>query len=114
MELHLVHRSASGGLAVVGVLLQRGTTSGALATVFEHLPEQVGVPEELESTFDPRTFLPRSLANYRYGGSLTTPPCTEGVRWVVLAEPVAVSDEHMAEFAAQVSFNARPVQRRSR
>jgi carbonic anhydrase len=113
MELHLVHRSAAGELAVVGVLLNRGSTSGALSVVFDHLPTEVGVLEELPP-FNPRAFLPSSLVHYRYAGSLTTPPCREGVRWMVLAQPRTVSDEDMARFAAQVSFNARPVQRRSR
>jgi carbonic anhydrase len=114
MELHLVHRSATGALAVVGVLLNRGGSTGALSAVFDHLPHAVGEEEELEQTFNPRTFLPASLVNYRYAGSLTTPPCSEGVRWMVLASPVTVSDEHMARFAAQVNFNARPVRRKSR
>ncbi len=65
----------------------------------------------LEEEFDPAAFLPRSRVNYRYAGSLTTPPCTEGVRWIVLAEPVPISDEHMALFNERVFFNARPVQR---
>lgn len=114
MELHLVHRGDTGGLAVLGVLLVRGDSSRALAPVFEHLPTEIGVREPFETPFNPRDFLPPSLANYRYAGSLTTPPCTEGVRWVVLADPVTVSDEEMAKFAAGISFNARPIQRRTR
>jgi carbonic anhydrase len=111
MELHLVHRSAEGSLAVVGVFLRRGPDSGALAPIFESLPDDVDVHHPLEEEFDPATFLPRSRVNYRYAGSLTTPPCTEGVRWIVLAEPVTISDEHMALFNERVFFNARPVQR---
>jgi carbonic anhydrase len=114
MELHLVHRSTTGALAVVGVLLNRGGSTGALSVVFDHLPRVVGEEEVLAQAFDPLAFLPSSPAHYRYAGSLTTPPCSEGVRWMVLATPVTVSDEHMARFAAQVSFNARPVQRKSR
>lgn len=114
MELHLVHRSATGALAVVGVLLNRGGASGALSAIFDHLPRVVGEEELLAEPFDPRAFLPSSPVHYRYAGSLTTPPCSEGVRWMVLATPVTVSDEHMARFAAQVNFNARPVQRKSR
>jgi carbonic anhydrase len=111
MELHLVHRSAQGGLAVVSVFLSRGATSGALAPIFESLPDDVGVHHPLDEEFDPGTFLPRSRVSTRYAGSLTTPPCSEGVRWIVLAEPVTISDEHMALFAERVVFNARPVQR---
>ena len=80
MELHLVHRSRQGSLAVVGVFLRRGADSGALAPIFESLPDDVDVHHALEEEFDPAHFLPRSRVNYRYAGSLTTPPCTEGVR----------------------------------
>jgi carbonic anhydrase len=112
LELHLVHRAADSSLAVIGVFLRRGANSGALAPIFEALPDDVGVHHELEAAFAPEAFLPRVRRHYRYLGSLTTPPCTEGVKWVVLSEPVTVSDEHMAQFAERIHFNARPVQRR--
>lgn len=70
------------------------------------------VHHELDAPFNPETFLPRNRAHYRFGGSLTTPPCLEGVRWFVLAQPVTVSDEHLARFVGLVGFDARPVQRR--
>jgi carbonic anhydrase len=111
VELHLVHRSAQGSLAVLGVFLRRGAESGALAPIFESLPDDVDVHHPLGEEFDPGSFLPRSRSHYRYAGSLTTPPCSEGVRWIVLAEPVTISDEHMARLAERVVFNARPVQR---
>jgi len=75
MELHLVHQSAAGRLAVVGLLLRRGNSSGGLSPIFEQLPDDVGVHHPLEE-FDARDLLPRNLANYRYAGSLTTPPCS--------------------------------------
>lgn len=112
MELHLVHRSAAGALAVVGVFLRRGPSSGALGPIFDQLPADVDVHHELEEPFNPAAFLPRSRVHYRLMGSLTTPPCSEGVRWIVLADPVSISDEHMARFNDIVRFNARPVQRR--
>lgn len=111
MELHLVHRSDEGRLAVVGVLLQRGASSGALAPIFEQLPDAVGPHAPLAEPFDPRDFLPEQLRHLRYEGSLTTPPCSEGVRWMVLAEPRTISDEDMARFNQIVRFNARPAQR---
>jgi len=110
MELHLVHRSASGALAVVGVFLKRSDSSGALGAIFEHLPNEVGVREPIES-FNPARFLPPSRVHLRYAGSLTTPPCTEGVRWMVMLQPVTISDEDMAQFNERIRFNARPVQR---
>jgi carbonic anhydrase len=111
MELHLVHRSEAGELAVLGVFLQRGASSGALAPIFEQLPDQVGPHTPLAEPFDPSEFLPGSRRHFRYEGSLTTPPCSEGVRWLVLREPVSISDEHIARFDQIVRFNARPAQR---
>ena len=111
MELHLVHRSAAGRLAVVGVFLTRGTTSGALAPIFANLPDGVGVHHQLPEPFDPTGFLPARRNHFRYLGSLTTPPCSEGVRWFVMIDPLTVSDEDVARFAERIHFNARPVVR---
>ena len=114
MELHLVHRAADGSNAVIGVFLKRGPSSGALAPVFEALPDDLNVHHPLGAPLDPAAFLPRLRTHYRYLGSLTTPPCTEGVKWVVMSEAVTVSDEDMAQFAERIHFNARPVQREAR
>lgn len=111
MELHLVHTSANGSNAVIGVFLERGDSSGALAPIFANLPDDLNVKHPLDALFDPGEFLPSSQFHYRYIGSLTTPPCTEGVQWIVLTEPVTVSDEDIAQFAKRISFNARLVQR---
>ena len=113
MELHLVHKSAMGTNAVIGVFLRRGGSSGALAPIFAELPDIVAenVKYEIEGTFNPAAFLPPRASHSRYTGSLTTPPCTEGVKWVLMTQPVEVSDEDFAQFAAQVNFNARYSQR---
>jgi carbonic anhydrase len=113
MELHLVHKSAAGTNAVIGVFLRRGATSGALAPIFAELPDIVAenVKYEIDGTFNPASFLPRRADHSRYTGSLTTPPCTEGVKWVLMTQPVEVSDEDFAQFAAQINFNARYTQR---
>ena len=111
MELHLVHKSAAGDTAVVGVLLQRGASSGALAPIFAELPDDVEVHHPLPAPFNPGRFLPVDRAHYRYEGSLTTPPCTEGVHWLVLKDPITVSSEDLAQFHERIHFNARPVQR---
>ena len=112
MELHLVHTSADGSIAVIGVFLRRGQSSGALAPIFDSLPDDLNAHHHLVDPFNPAAFLPTSTRHYRYAGSLTTPPCTEGVQWLVMTEPVTVSDEHMVQFAQRIHFNARPVQRR--
>ena len=114
MEMHLVHASADGSNAVIGVFLERGQSSGSLAPIFHHLPDDVNTKHHLDASFNPRNFLPKSDAHFRYLGSLTTPPCTEGVQWIVMNEPVAVSDEDMAQFAERIHLNARPVQRQVR
>jgi len=114
MEMHLVHSSADGEIAVIGVFLTRGDSSGSLAPIFNSLPEigaELNTREELADAFDPLSFLPAGQKHYRYLGSLTTPPCTEGVKWVVMREPVSVLDKDMAQFAARISFNARSTQR---
>jgi carbonic anhydrase len=116
MEMHLVHKSAAGDTAVVGMFLRRSRSSGQLAAVFANLPA-VDAPLNTRTPLPPfnlRSFLPKSLTNYRYLGSLTTPPCTEGVHWVVLEDVMTVSDEDMAQFTRRIAFNARPVQRRSK
>jgi carbonic anhydrase len=114
MEMHLVHQALDGSNAVIGVFLKRGTSSGALGPIFANLPDDINVHHPLDAPFNPITFLPRSRAHYRYVGSLTTPPCTEGVQWVVMREPVTISDEDMAQFAERIHFNARFVQRQLR
>ena len=114
MELHLVHKSAAGVNAVVGVLMVRGASSGALAPIFAQLPNDLNVQHPLPAPFNPGNFLPANRAYYRYEGSLTTPPCTEGVHWVVLKDPITVSSEDLAQFHERIHFNARPVQRFSR
>jgi carbonic anhydrase len=111
MEMHLVHQTADGRYAVIGLFLKRAPSSGALAPIFAQLPDDVGPKHPLAAPFDPASFLPGSLAHYRYVGSLTTPPCTEGVQWFVMREPLTVSDEDIAQFAERIHFNAREVQR---
>lgn len=112
MELHLVHASADGSNAVIAVFLKRGRNSGALAPIFAQLPNELNVHVPLNAPFNPKRFLPKSRKHYHYRGSLTTPPCTEGVQWIVMSQPATVSDEDMAQFAERIHFNARLVQRK--
>jgi carbonic anhydrase len=96
---------------VVAVLLDRGRGSGALAPIFRQVPNDFNVHHELEAPFDPADFLPDDRSHIPYMGSLTTPPCTTGVRWLVLTNPVRVGSEQLAQFHERIHFNARPVQR---
>lgn len=113
MELHIVHQNpVTGGLAVVGVMLQEGETNEAYSAVFDNLPPEESEPDEAtELTISAADLLPEHTdAYFTYEGSLTTPPCSEIVRWLVLAEPVTLSAEQIAAFGAIYDNNARPVQ----
>lgn len=111
MELHLVHRDAAGNLAVVGIMLEEGSVANeAFAAVFDNLPDQKGTPEPNALTVDASKLLPTDRRYTTYSGSLTTPPCTQGVRWLVLDTPVMVSAQQIAAFATLFESDARPVQ----
>ncbi|MCY4064298.1 MAG: carbonic anhydrase family protein [Chloroflexi bacterium] len=112
LEIHFVHQDPnSGNLAVVGVLLVEGENySDAYAVVFDHLPAQVGEPEAAGEPIALAALLPEARTFYTYQGSLTTPPCSEIVRWLLLDQPVALSAQQIAAFTAIYDGNARPVQ----
>jgi len=107
---HLVHKSAKGELAVVAVLFEQGRDNPALAPLLAALPEQAGTTRQLATPFDPTTLLPSQRGYYAYTGSLTTPPCSEGVRWQVFKQPVELSEQQLAQFQRLYPMNARPVQ----
>lgn len=110
MEMHFVHQSSAGNLAVLGVLMKRGRPSAALAPVWAALPRSESPEQSGQATIDPTALLPKHRGHYRYDGSLTTPPCTEGISWVVFEEPIEVSEDQIRKFAAIFPMNARPVQ----
>jgi carbonic anhydrase len=112
MEMHIVHRSTEGGLAVVGVMLEVGAENEALGPVFDHIPTEVGDEAETVDgeTVDLAAVLPDTRTYYQYPGSLTTPPCSEDVAWQVLTTPVEISQDQLEAFTTVVDGNARPVQ----
>lgn len=111
MELHLVHKDAGGRIAVAGVLIVEGAHNPAYEPVLANMPSQMGEAELIPgTTIDPAALLPTDRGHYRYHGSLTTPPCTEGVAWFVLAEPVELSAAQIVAFRALYDGNYRPVQ----
>lgn len=112
MELHLVHKSAAGALAVVGVFIKAGARSAALAPVFDNMPAQESGSADI-SGFNPADLLPHDRGYFRYMGSLTTPPCSEGVVWSVFREPVEASADQIRRFANLYPVNARPAQRQN-
>ncbi|MCH8623027.1 carbonic anhydrase family protein [Undibacterium sp. TS12] len=105
---HFVHKNADGKLFVVAALFKTGKENAALAPVFSALPAE-GKPNTLAS-FDPAAVLPENRAYYKFMGSLTTPPCSDGVRWHVLKQPVELSKAQLAAFKKMYPMNARPVQ----
>ena len=116
IEMHLVHKTPGGRLAVVGVFIQPGEANPELTKIWERLPKRSGQTARIAS-FDLAGLLPASLASYRYAGSLTTPACGQGVQWNVLAGPITLTSEQIQKlrniFYGNREFpngNRRPVQ----
>ena len=112
LEIHFVHQDPnSGALAVVGIMLtEREDDNEAYAAVFDHLPADVGAPEATGEPLALAALLPQARTFYTYQGSLTTPPCSEIVRWLLLDTPVELSAAQIAAYRAIYDGNARPVQ----
>ena len=92
-------------------MLNLGAANAGLEPVWAKLPAEANAKEAPRAPFDAATLLPAKHAAYRYQGSLTTPPCSEGVEWSVLKEKATLSDAQSQAFAAIfASGNARPVQ----
>ncbi|MHA1523366.1 MAG: carbonic anhydrase [Alphaproteobacteria bacterium] len=111
VEMHLVHQNAADALAVVGVMMEMGENNIALGEVQAYLPETYADPIRISGvTVNARDLLPRDKSYNHYKGSLTTPPCSEGVNWYVLTNPIQVSAAQIAKFTAIMGDNARPAQ----
>ncbi len=112
MEMHLVHQSAAGKLAVVGVLFAIDDRAATIFdTLAQHLPNKPGDRLTKDNvSIDLRALLPSTTEAYHYQGSLTTPPCSEGVEWVVLAQPKMVRQAVVDAFHSRIGPNNRPVQ----
>ena len=111
LELHLVHRNAQGKLAVVAVLLKSGAQNPPLRELWSYLPKDIGHEAEHKKVqLNAADFLPNDRNYYKFSGSLTIPPCTEGVTWLVMRTPVEVSPTQIAAFANLYPLNARPLQ----
>jgi carbonic anhydrase len=111
MEMHLVHRNEEGALAVIGVLIEKGNPLTAFDRIRAHLPHAPGENKRIDGVpVNIGDLLPRSKRSYRYEGSLTTPPCSESVKWIVMAAPVQLSETQIGAFANIVHKNNRPVQ----
>lgn len=110
MELHLVHKSSAGKIAVLGVLLQAVDGPSPFDPILTAAPQTVGATTAIGSQVDLRALLPDDLDQFRYQGSLTTPPCSEGVAWTVLEHPVPVATADADRFRALFAHSNRPTQ----
>lgn len=113
MEAHFVH-SGSDGLAVVGVLMIAGKPNAVFKKIVALMPTEEGPAVPADPTIDPSRLLPARRTYFHYEGSLTTPPCSETVDWIVLAHPIEVDEADISRFAKLYPMNARPVQKRDR
>lgn len=122
VEMHIVHKDPVGRIAVVAVMLREGERNRALPNARrwgQMLPREEGLVYELQESVDLGALLPDDRRTYRYSGSLTTPPCSEEVRWLVMAQPIEVSRSQLGElrqalnqlkFASAKGTNNRPTQ----
>lgn len=111
MVAHFMHESHDGKVAGVAVLLKSGSANATVQQIWDHMPLVEGNEHEIPGlSIDPAGLLPHDLAYYIYEGSLTAPPCTEGVTWYVLKSPVEVSSAQIAAFAKLYPHDVRPAQ----
>lgn len=111
LEAHFVHADDAGNLAVVAVMFEEGAANPELEKAWRAMPQHVGEKAVLKDKVLGTAIMPADKHYYRYNGSLTTPPCTEGVTWLVLKQPVTASREQIERFARILHYpNNRPVQ----
>jgi len=110
MEVHLVHRNAAKELAVVGIAMVAGEADPIVEQIWANIPEASETKQAAGVMINAADLLPSSLTYQSYIGSLTTPPCSEAVKWNVMVEPIEVSEEQIETFSTLYQVNARPVQ----
>lgn len=110
LEAHFVHKAASGGgLAVLGVMIRPGRANDLLGRILARAPAKAGTAA-LDGAIDLGEMMPNAAATYQYAGSLTTPPCSEIVDWVVFRDPIEAGIGQIESFARLFPMNARPLQ----
>jgi carbonic anhydrase len=111
MVAHLVHTDAEGHLAVVAVFLKKGNANALIGSLWQNLPTERGKAVDVSKVaLNAKDLLPDDSGYYTFAGSLTTPPCSEGVTWYVMKNPLTLSDAQVAAFARLYPENARPIQ----
>jgi carbonic anhydrase len=111
MEMHLVHKNIKDELAVVGVMMEKGAPNNIIQVLWDNIPAEVNKENAVDGiSVNAAGLLPEDTSNYHYYGSLTTPPCSEGVNWTVLKTPIEVSEEQITKFRSVMGGDTnRPV-----
>ncbi len=112
ISIHLVHKSTDGKLAVLAVRMHENmdAPNAVLAQLWPHMPKAAGASEKVTEMVNPGGLLPADQGYWTYIGSLTTPPCTEGVRWFVFEQELTLSRDQLRAFTALYKMNARAMQ----
>ncbi|MGH9757720.1 MAG: carbonic anhydrase [Candidatus Acidiferrales bacterium] len=111
MGAHIVHDDGQGHLVVIAILFQSGSENPLIHVLWDHLPREMGKEVKVKKVvFNLEDLLPADRGYFTFAGSLTTPPCSEGVTWYVLKQPVEISPAQIAAFAKLYPDNARPLQ----
>ncbi|GAA3610586.1 carbonic anhydrase family protein [Gibbsiella greigii] len=111
LEAHFVYKADDGALTVLALMFQAGKANPQLAHAWNQLPATAGEPARLSTPVDIQAMIPPHANYYRFSGSLTTPPCSEGVSWLVLDKPVSASAEQIDQFRSVMHHaNNRPLQ----
>jgi carbonic anhydrase len=112
MEMHLVHANASGEILVVGLMVEEGLTANTLIDkVWLNFPGDTEKEHETISSININDVIPVAKGYYNYIGSLTTPPCSMGLQWIVMKETLKLSATQINQFRAKYDHNYRPVQK---
>ncbi len=112
MEAHFVHTDKDGNLGVVGLMIKVGSNNAAIGKFWKVMPKAKG-KEKFQIAYDINKLLPANRSYYRYPGSLTTPPCTESVTWLVLKSPIEISKDQLKAFRSVLNKTNRPIQKRN-
>ncbi len=110
MEAHFVHQNAQGGVAVIAVMMKVGEAHPTIEGIWQNVPAAGEIKDVTAVQVNAANLMPASLEYYKYQGSLTEPPCSEGVTWYVMKEPIELSEGQLTAFQSVFPVNARPVQ----
>lgn len=111
MVIHLMHQASDGKVAGVAILLKEGTANSTIQQLWQYMPSTKGKEHEIPGVeINPAALIPQDTSYYTYAGSVTAPPCTEGVTWFVLKTPMSISREEVNAFANLYPHDVRPIQ----